>query len=61
MDRTLRDHISHLERRLQQLSRQIMDNHLSVAARNRVDAEIRAAELALSYYRKALELEKQVG
>jgi len=29
--------------------------------RNRIESEIRAAKLAIEYYRKALELEKKVG
>jgi hypothetical protein len=38
-----------------------MDKSQTQAERNRVESEIRAAELALEYYRKAIELEKQVG
>ena len=60
MDRTLRDHISFLEQRLQELSGRLMENARTLDERNRLEIEIRAAELALSYYRKALDLEKQV-
>ena len=61
MDRTLREHISHLEQKLQALNHQIMENRRTQAERNRIESEIRAAQLALTYYRKALELEQQVG
>jgi len=61
MDRTLREHISHLEQKFQALNRQIMENRRTQAERNRIESEIRAAQLALTYYRKALELEQQVG
>lgn len=61
MDRTLRDHIAHLDTRLRELTTQIMDNTTTLAERNRIEAEIRAAELAISYYKKALELEEQIS
>jgi uncharacterized protein YigA (DUF484 family) len=61
MDRPLRDHISHLENRLQKLNQQIMDNRRTQIERNHIEAEIRAAQMALTYYRKALELERQAG
>jgi hypothetical protein len=61
MDRTLRDHIAGLERRLRDLNAQVMENRRTLPERNRIESEIRAAELALSYYRKALELERQLS
>jgi uncharacterized protein YigA (DUF484 family) len=61
MDRALRDHISHLENRLQKLNQQIMDNRRTQIERNHIEAEIRAAQMALTYYRKALEFERQAG
>ena len=61
MDRTVREHLAHLEQRLCNLNAQIMDNHCIQAEANRLQTEIRAAEMALSYYRKALELEKQIS
>ena len=60
MDRTLREHITHLENRLKELNRQIMEDRRTQAERNRFESEIRAAELALTYYRKALELKQQL-
>jgi uncharacterized protein YigA (DUF484 family) len=61
MDRTLREHISHLETRLQELSAQIMENQRTQIDRNRIESEIRATQSALTYYRKALELERHLG
>jgi hypothetical protein len=61
MDRTLRQHISHLEQLLQTLTSQIMEDTRTQVERNRIESEIRAAQLALTYYRKALELEQQIG
>ena len=60
MDRTLREHISHLEERLQLLGRQIKEDWLTPAESNRIQTEIRAAEMALTHYRKVLELEQQI-
>ena len=60
MDRPLREHISELQRKLQELNRQIMENARNHAQRNRIESEIRAAELAITYYTKAIELETQI-
>jgi hypothetical protein len=60
MDRTVRDHITGLERRIRELNAQLMEKG-SLEERNRIESEIRVAELALAYYRKALELEKQAS
>jgi hypothetical protein len=61
MDRPVRDHISHLESRLRELNLKIMENRQSQEERNRLESEIRAVNLALSYYREALNLEKQIN
>ena len=56
MNLTLRQHVSRLERRLKQLSHEVMtvgDRKMA----NRIDAEIRAANMALAHYSAALELE----
>ena len=56
MNLTLRQHVSRLERRLKQLSHEVMKTGDRKMA-NRVDAEIRAANMALAHYSTALELE----
>ena len=56
MNLTLRQHVSRLERRLKQLSHEVMKTGDRKMA-NRVDAEIRAANMALAHYSAALELE----
>jgi hypothetical protein len=61
MDRTVREHIAHLEQRLHNLNAEMMGNRGTHAEANRLETEIRAAEMALAYYRKALELEKQIS
>jgi hypothetical protein len=38
-----------------------MENKLSHTERNRVEAEIRAVNLALTHFRDALELERQLA
>ena len=60
MDRTLLQHITFLETRLHQLNRELMENGLSLRERNQIESEIRAAETALKFYRKALEIEAQL-
>ena len=61
MNRTLKEHISFLERRIERLNDRIMENKFSVSARNRIESEIRAATLAITYYRKALEIERRIS
>lgn len=60
MDRPVKEHISHLEQRILTLNQEIMQNRLTKSERNRLQSEIRAAETALQYYHKALEIEKQL-
>jgi hypothetical protein len=60
MDKALGFHISYLEQTLDSLHEKAMDEGRTRAERNRVESEIRAAELALVYYKKALELEQQL-
>lgn len=58
---TLRHHLTQLDKRICELHAQMMNTAATLAERNRIEAEIRATELAISYYRKALELEGHVG
>jgi len=60
MEHPVKEHINFLERRVQTLSRLIMENAQTQPERNRLESEIRAAQLALDHYRKALEFEGQV-
>jgi hypothetical protein len=57
MDVTVREHLRRLEQRLQLLSQEIMENHTR-DDRNKLEAEIRAVNLAITHYRTALELEE---
>jgi hypothetical protein len=61
MERPLREHMAHLEQRIRELNQEIMQNRLTKEERNRMESEIRAAELALSYYRKALAIEHSLA
>ena len=61
MEQPLQQHIAHLEQRLNALNQQLMDEPQTKEERNRVEAEIRVAQMALTYYQKAFELEKQIG
>jgi hypothetical protein len=60
VDRTLREHISSLEARIKRLSEQMMDEQ-NITTRNRLEAEIRAANVALTQYRAALQVEESLG
>ena len=59
MQRTLEEHIRGLEQRLDTLTATLMREN-SVESRNKIEVEIRAANLALYYYRTALEIERSL-
>jgi hypothetical protein len=61
MDRTVREHISDLEQRFLKLNEEMMRRQSTLIERNRLASEIRAVELALSYYRAALHLEQRLA
>jgi hypothetical protein len=54
------EHIRSLEEQLKLLNAEVMDNAKGRAERNRIEAEIRAVTLALSHYRAAIELERNL-
>jgi len=60
MDVSIRKHLQSLEERLEVLSRQIMENR-SRDERNKLEAEIRAANLAIAHYKAALDLEQSLS
>ena len=57
MDRTIREHISELEQRIEKLNMRCMENDLKQTERNRIESEIRVAQQALNFYREGLQLE----
>ena len=57
MDRTIREHITELEQRIEKLNMRCMENDLKQTERNRIESEIRIAQQVLNFYREGLELE----
>lgn len=60
MNRTVGEHIRELEGRVKQLNEDVMEKELTLANRNKIEAEIRATEMVLSTYRLAIELGLQL-
>lgn len=60
MDVTVRDHLQRLQLRVENLSQKSMERNLAQEERNRLEAEIRAANLAITHYQAALELEQSL-
>ena len=54
------EHIRELEDRLLKLNAQLMSQRGTLIQRNSLASEIRAVELAVSYYRAALHLEQRL-
>jgi hypothetical protein len=61
MQRTLNEHIVQLRQRIQVLGNQLTMPSISGVERKRVESEIRVAELALTCYLKALEIEQKIA
>ena len=57
METSVGEHIRRLEKRLLQLNARIMENNRELAERNRIEADIRAAYLAIAHYKAALKAE----
>ncbi len=60
MNRTLGEHIAELESRIRRLNEEAMEQHLSRVDLNRIEADIRATNLALTHFRTAIDLERQL-
>jgi hypothetical protein len=60
MNRTVGEHIRELESHRQRLSEEMTANGIDAARLNDIDADIRAINLAISYFRAALDTEQQV-
>jgi hypothetical protein len=61
MDQPLRQHVTELEKRIRQLSLEIMRNRKTREERNRVEAELRVAQQALAHYQQAIQLENRLA
>lgn len=60
MDRILKQHIAELERRIDQLSHEMMQNRKTRTECNRIESELRVAQQALEHYQQAFKLEVQL-
>jgi hypothetical protein len=61
MQRTLQEHVFQLEERIQRLRDELTKPTLKAEEFHRISSELRAAELALTFYRKAFELEQRIS
>jgi hypothetical protein len=60
LDKSLRDHLSDLDKRLGELNAQLMDKGRTLAEHNNIESEIRANQLILDYYLRALQLQREL-
>jgi len=60
MDTSVGEHIRRLEELLLKLNAQIMENSRDLQERNRIEANIRAAYLAIAHYQAALKAEQKL-
>jgi hypothetical protein len=61
MDTSVRDHILELQKRLAGLNAMLMEEGRTRAERNNIESEIRATQLVLDYYLRALQLERELS
>lgn len=60
MQKTLHDHILYLEERVQVLLAELTAPRRFARERERIEAELHAAETALAHYRTAIDLEQSM-
>ena len=60
MDRPVRQHMIELERRIDQLSQEMMQNDKTPIERNYIETELRVAQQALELYQQAIKLEEHL-
>jgi hypothetical protein len=60
MDKLLKQHVDELERRIQRLSQEMMENRITLTERNHLESELRVAQQVLTRYQQATKLEKQL-
>ena len=60
MKKSLKQHITELEKRVHQLSQAMMQDHITRTERNLLEAELRVAQQALEHYEEAVKLEAQL-
>jgi hypothetical protein len=60
MDKPVGNHIRALQERAERLAANLLKEELKPTERNRIESDVRASNLALVYFREALELEKQI-
>jgi len=61
MDTSVGEHIRRLEKRVLELNAQMMENNRGLGERNRIEADIRAAYLAIAHYQAALKAEQKLS
>jgi hypothetical protein len=61
MDKSLRDHVLDLEKRLGGLNARLTEKGRTLPERNNIESEIRATQLVLDYYLRALQLERELS
>ena len=60
MEKPVKQHILELQTRVRQLSQDLMENRKTREERNRIEAELRVTQQALSHYLEAIKLETQL-
>jgi hypothetical protein len=61
MDKSLRDHILELAKRLAGFNATLMEKGRTLAERSNIESEIRATQLVLDHYLRALQLERELS
>jgi hypothetical protein len=61
MDKSLRDHILELAKRLAGFNATLMEKGRTLAERDNIEPEIPATQLVLDHYLRALQLERELA
>lgn len=60
MDKPVRQQIAELEKLVQQLSQEMVQNRKTLSKQNRLESELRVAQQAAAHYQQVIELERQL-
>lgn len=61
MERTLREHITYLEQKIEMFKNELQDSTKSASQQNEIEIDLGIAERSLTHFQKAFDLEQRLA